>query len=277
MWNNINKVGTSETIRALTKKEKEWFAGVIDGDGNFDIRKLNNKRVLKSIRIVQSIRDLTILYQVKKILKGGRIRKHTATTMMYIASNKELMLFIINSINGLVRIKIPGFIDACHFYNIDFIPSNYIIPKNSNYFAGLVDSDGSIVFNYECNRIDLLLEFKQTEHTLKLDFSNVISGTNCKVYRFNKRNQTKKKIYYSIRFFFGGVNNMLPLYYYFKYHRLYSDFKFYRIMQVKYFLKIRSFKNYDKSSLEYKTYNSFLIRFFKYKNENKKLPSYIIS
>ena len=43
MWNNINKVGTSETIRALTKKEKEWFAGVIDGDGNFDIRKLNTK------------------------------------------------------------------------------------------------------------------------------------------------------------------------------------------------------------------------------------------
>ena len=33
-----NKVGTSETIRTLTVKQKEWLAGIIDGDGNFDVR-----------------------------------------------------------------------------------------------------------------------------------------------------------------------------------------------------------------------------------------------
>lgn len=54
--NNL-KVGTSETIRVLTNKQKEWLAGIIDGDGNFDIRLDKNKKILKSIRIVQSIRD----------------------------------------------------------------------------------------------------------------------------------------------------------------------------------------------------------------------------
>ena len=40
------KVGTSETIRTLTIKQKEWLAGIIDGNGDFDVRNLNNKKVL---------------------------------------------------------------------------------------------------------------------------------------------------------------------------------------------------------------------------------------
>lgn len=32
-----NELGSSETIRALSEKN-EWLAGIIDGDGNFDIR-----------------------------------------------------------------------------------------------------------------------------------------------------------------------------------------------------------------------------------------------
>ena len=273
---NINKkVGTSETIRTLTKKQCEWLAGVIDGDGNFDIRLLNNKKVLKSIRIVQNNRDLNILHRVKSLF-GGRIRKHTTTCMVYIISTKELMFHMLNSINGYIRIKIPGFLESCKYFNIKFIQPDYIIPRNSNYFAGLVDTDGSFVFNYPGNRIDLLLEFKQTEYTLLLDFSKVISGTSCKVNKFIKKNQTQNKIYYSIRFSFCSVTNMLPLYNYFKFHRLYSDFKFFRAMQLKKFLQIRHFKEYSINSLEYKLYNSFLKKMLSYKNEDKPLPKYIL-
>ena len=60
-----NSYGTSETIRALSAKDKEWLAGIIDGDGNFDIRVINNKKVFKSLRITQSVRDSRILYRVK--------------------------------------------------------------------------------------------------------------------------------------------------------------------------------------------------------------------
>lgn len=269
------KVGTSETIRTLTKKQCEWLAGIIDGDGNFDIRLVNNKKVLKSIRIVQNNRDLNILHRVKSLF-GGRIRKHTTNSMVYIISTKELMLFMLKSINGHIRIKITGFLDSCNYFNIDFIQPNYVIPKNSSYFAGLVDTDGSFVFNFPGNRIDLLLEFKQTKYTLLLDFSNVISGTTCQIYKYLKRNQTKNKIYFSIRFSFCSVSNMLPLYNYFKYHRLYSDFKFFRAMQIKKFLEIRHFKNYSIDSIEYKLYNSFLKQMLSYKNEDKPLPKYLL-
>lgn len=269
------KVGTSETIRALTKKQKEWLAGVIDGDGNFDLRILNNKKVLKAIRIVQDLRDINLLYHVKDFIKGGRIIKHTKNTMVYIVSNQQLMSFIINAINGYIRIKIIGFLEACKSLNIKYIQSNYNIPYNSSYFAGLVDTDGSFVFNYPCNRIDLFLEFKQTEYTTKLNFNNVISDVTCKVYKLIKRNQTKNKIFYSIRFDFSGISQMLSIYNFFKYHRLYSSFKFFRVMQIKQFLKIRMFKNSSLDSLEFKIYNQFLVRFFKYKNEHKELPSFI--
>lgn len=269
-----NKVGSSETIRVLTKKDKEWLSGVIDGDGNFDVRTINNKRVLKQIRVVQSLRDIDILYHIKLIVGAGRIRRHTKTTMMYISSDFKSMYFIINNINGNIRIKIKGFLEACYFLNIKYITPNYTIPRNSHYFSGLVDSDGSFVFNNPGNRIDLFLEFKQTEYTLKLDFNSIIEGVHCKVYKFIKRNQTKNKVYYSVRYSFAGVQLMLPIYKYFKYHRLYSPFKFFRVMQFKEFLSIRYFK-LSKNSIECKIYRNFLIKFFKYRNEGKPLPSFL--
>ena len=63
------------------------MAGVIDGDGNFDIRGVYRagfaspknpadgtiKKTLKQIRITQHPRDARVLYQVKDLL-GGTIR-----------------------------------------------------------------------------------------------------------------------------------------------------------------------------------------------------------
>ena len=68
-------------------------------------------------------------------------------------NNKSGVYCLINNINGLIRLKIPGFKEACALYNIDFIEANYNIGLYDPYFAGLVDTDGSIVFNYYGNRM----------------------------------------------------------------------------------------------------------------------------
>lgn len=44
------------------------------------------------------------------------------------------------------------------------------------HLAGLIDTDGSIVFNYPGNRIELHLEFNFNEYTSVLDFSQAIEG-----------------------------------------------------------------------------------------------------
>src|SRR5215472_2461619 len=77
-----NCKGFSETIRQISdfKKgniNKEFLnrlAGIIDGDGNFDIRKINSKLVLKAIRIKLHNRDIRILSYIQNNLHLGKIR-----------------------------------------------------------------------------------------------------------------------------------------------------------------------------------------------------------
>lgn len=251
------------------------MAGVLDGDGSFEFRILNNKKKPYMISITQHVRDIRILYQVKNLLKMGRIRKKTKNTCVYRLSHKNGMIYLLNLINGEIRLKVHSFKEVCEYFNIIYKCASSIVETDSAYLAGLVDTDGSIVFNYLNNRIELHIEIKQTDYSLNLNLTNVILFSNLKIYKYKKRNQTKDKIFYSIRFSYSSITNMLLLYNYFKKNRLYSDFKYYRIMSIKKFLELRCYKNYEKNSLEYRLYKSFLIKFFKYRNENKSLPKYL--
>ncbi|KAJ1566188.1 hypothetical protein HK096_000006 [Nowakowskiella sp. JEL0078] len=51
---------------------------------------------------------------------------------------------------------------------------DYTIKPLDPYFAGLVDTDGTVVFNYPGNRIECNLEFKYTEYSSKLCFDYVV-------------------------------------------------------------------------------------------------------
>ena len=65
-------------------------------------------------------------------------------------------------------------------------------------------------------------------------------------------------VYSSIAFKFKTVKGMLPLYDYFMINRLYSDFKYYRVTQIKKFIEIRDYKNSDFYSVELGPKNPFL-------------------
>ena len=259
------KVGTSETIRVLTnknltKKQSEYLAGVLDGDGNFEIRYKNNKKILKSIRIVQSIGDSRVLYRVKTLLNGGSIRIKNKNCLIYTISTKDLMICCLKNINGNIRIKLPGYIEACKYFGLQYIEAITPIPAGSNYLAGLIDTNGSIIYNHLTNRIEVLLEFKQNLYTENLDFSQVIQGTKPSIYKLIKRNQSFNKTFFSIKYIYNLVGDSYLIYNYCKKNRLYSELKFYRIMKTPYFYKIRSYKNYQKDSKEFKLYNNFLIK-----------------
>ena len=179
---------------------------------------------------------------------------------IYIVSTKETMMYIIKNINGLIRLKVPGFKEACNLCNIDYIEANYNIGLYDPYFAGLVDTDGSIVFNYAGNRIECNLEFQYNEYTSKLNFDNTI--LNCKP-AILKRNRSSRasgpKDFISIAFKFQNVNNMLFIYDYFMHNRLYCDMKFYRVTKIKPFIKIRKYKTSPRYSVEHKIYSKFMV------------------
>jgi hypothetical protein len=176
-----------------------------------------------------------------------------------------------------MRLKVPGFKESCELYNILYKEANPKIERNSAYLAGLTDTDGSIVFNFQAHSIVLTLEFQENIYSSALDFSEVIPGAIPDRIPLNKRNQTRDKIYYSIHFVYQRPKDMIHLYEYFKVNRLYSDFKFYRAMQIKRFLELRFLRNSPKNSPEFKLYENFLIDFVTHLNENKPLPKYLLN
>ena len=94
-----NCKGFPETVRQLSDIEDykfwSWFAGILDGDGNFDIRTdpTSKKRVLKQIRIKLHNRDVRILTRIQDYLHMGRIRADkNKPYSIYIVSSKETAL-----------------------------------------------------------------------------------------------------------------------------------------------------------------------------------------
>jgi hypothetical protein len=169
------------------------------------------------------------------------------------------MKYIIKNVNGLIRLKVPSFKEACYLYNIEYLQANYNIELYDPYFAGLIDTDGSIVFNYAGNRIECNLEFQYNEYTSLLNFDSTI--LNCKPARSIRKKSSVKgnlKNFSSISFKFQSVNNMLFIYDYFMKNRLYCDMKFYRVSKIKPFIEIRKYKLSPQGSVEHKIYSDFV-------------------
>jgi len=272
-----NLKGTSETIRGASSvkrdivldKDLDYVAGVLDGDGNFDVRtSAKGLRVLKAIRLSMSSRDTRVLSQVKKILGCGSIRAHVRLPTYYISTKVE-MRRVVELLNGRIRLKTDNFAESCKYFGIEFKEANYVIPENSTYLTGLIDTDGSVLYNFQRNVVCLELEFKQTIRSERLDFSGTIPGVTPKVLKLIKRNQTKDKIFYSIRFVFcPSVDCMIHIYNFAMKSRNYSDFKFYRLTQIKSFLEVRCFKNAIKGSDEHKIYSKWVLNFVSHLNPN---------
>jgi Cytochrome C and Quinol oxidase polypeptide I/LAGLIDADG endonuclease len=245
-----------------------WFAGIIDGDGNFDVRKdAVNGFKLKAIAIKLHNRDVRILTRIQDFLHMGRIRADkNKPYSRYIVSTKKEMEYIINKLNGLIRLKIPGFKKSCTYFNIKFKEPNYKIGPFDPYFAGLIDTDGSIVFNYSGNRIECNLEFQYNEYTRKLNFEDTIPFYKPNVILRKQKSKQTNKEYHSIGFKFQTVKGMMPLYDFFMKNRLYSDFKFYRVTKIKEFLLIRNYNKDPKGSIEFKIYSDFLLDWVQYRN-----------
>lgn len=102
-----SEAGAIKTLSRTNQKQSfdAWFAGIIDGDGNFDLRKnpLTKKLVLKAVRIKLHNRDIRILTRIQNILHFGRIRADKRKPYsIYIVSTKEDMKSLVQRINGLM-------------------------------------------------------------------------------------------------------------------------------------------------------------------------------
>lgn len=129
---------------ANNKKFNEWLAGLIDGDGCFQL----SKKGYASLEIVMELRDKHCLYQIKDKFGGSVKLRAGDNHLRYRLHHKAGLLNLINAVNGLIRnpVRILQLGKICEKYGINLIDPQPLTYDNG-WFAGFFDSDGSIYMN----------------------------------------------------------------------------------------------------------------------------------
>ena len=125
-------------------KFDEWLAGLIDGNGCFQL----SKKGFASLEIVMELRDKHCLYQIKQKYGGSIKLRAGYNHLRYRLHHKAGLLSLINAVNGLIRnpIRIIQLGKICLKYNIDLKDSEPL-SYYSGWLSGFFDADGSIYMN----------------------------------------------------------------------------------------------------------------------------------
>ncbi len=164
-------------------KFNQWLAGVIDGDGCFQI----TKKGYTSLEITMEVRDKHCLYQVKDKFGGAVKLKQGDNWLRYRLHNKKGIINLINSINGLIRNpnRLLQLSKICEHYEIELIYSQGL-EYNNGWLSGFIDSDGSIYLNKESTQIFITASQK---NKLILDPLTTLYGG--QIYTMSKTNSFK--------------------------------------------------------------------------------------
>lgn len=165
-------------------KDRQWLAGLADGDGNFHI----SKKGYVEFCIVVEPRDVDCLMKVKS-LYGGSIKPFSHTTALrYRLHHKAGLLSLVNDLNGLILnpVRQAQLDKVCALYNIKTVKSPDLT-YDSAYLSGLFDSDGSVYYN--ASSIQVFITVSQKGRYL-LDLLQVVYGG--KVFPANAKHSAYK-------------------------------------------------------------------------------------
>ncbi len=136
-------VSTSETTRATTSFNS-WLAGIIDGDGTF----LVSKQGYVSCEITMGLEDHLALSQIQDKIGGSIKPRSGVKAIRWRLHNKAGMIKQVNQVNGHIRHsgRLKQQHNICTVLGIEPLQS-FTQTKNSNWFAGFFDADGTITFS----------------------------------------------------------------------------------------------------------------------------------
>jgi len=141
---------SDKTRNACNLAFNEWLAGVIDGDGYFNL----SKKAIARFTVVMDTRDKQVLYEIKHKFGGSIYTIANANALRYQLTGKKGLITLINAVNGLVRnpTRMLQMNKLCVKYEIELLypkPLTY----NNGWFSGFMDSDGSIYLNQTSGQI----------------------------------------------------------------------------------------------------------------------------
>jgi len=148
--NSANTLNKNSSLKEKRDNFNEWLAGIIDGDGCFQV----SKKGYASLEIVTQLRDKRILYLIKQKY-GGAVKLHAGYNYLrYRLHHKAGLLNLINGINGLIRnpARILQLGQICNLYDIELKDTKPLTYYNG-WLSGFFDTDGSIYLNEKSGQI----------------------------------------------------------------------------------------------------------------------------
>lgn len=157
-------VGISETTRTHNNNYSDfdhWLAGLIDGDGYFNI--VEGKYV--GCEITVESKDIKLLQVIKDTLGGSIKPRGGANALRWRTYNRNIMIDLVTRVNGLVRNskRLVQLHKVCQVLDIPVRPI-VTLDSTSSWFAGMFDADGTI--NY----------YKQFNPSLRLQLTISVTG-----------------------------------------------------------------------------------------------------
>jgi len=246
-------VGTSETtcVTPYSNSFCEWLAGLIDGDGSLQV----SKQGYTSLEITMGLEDLRCLRYIQDKLGGSIKMRSGAKAYRYRLHNKQGMINLINCINGHIRhtSRLQQLHLVCQQLNIPVIyPTE--LNKESNWFAGFFDADGTITMSMKNNHPQLSI---RVANKLLQDvqwFKDVFGGN---VYFDSSQNGY---YHWSVQ----SREDVLNMLEYFKTHTSRSH-KAHRLFLIHDYFALRDLEAFESNSIQFKAWLDFMNKWNKVK------------
>jgi hypothetical protein len=246
-------VGTSETTRVTPYSNSfcEWLAGLIDGDGTLQV----NKQGYTSLEITMGLEDLHCLRYIQDKLGGSIKMRSGVKAYRYRLHNKQGMINLINSINGNIRhtSRLQQLHRVCQQLDIPVIYPTQL-NKESSWFAGFFDADGTITMSMKNNRPQLSI---RVVNKLLQDvqwFKDLFDGS---VYFDSSQNGC---YHWSVQ----SREDLLNMVEYFKRDRSRSH-KAHRLFLVHEYFALRDLEAFKSNSIHFKAWSNFMNKWDKVK------------
>lgn len=263
-----SQLGTSEAIRLLNlnilkknhvkyininnknNKWNEWLAGLIDGDGCFQL----SKKGYASLEITMDIRSEHALQIIKNVYGGSIKIRSGANAFRYRLHHKSGLLSLINDVNGHIRNsnRLLQLNKICNKYDLLLIHPLKLDYLNG-WLSGFFDADGTININ---NNTQLSISISQKTEELLLPLKELYGGN---IY-IDRTSQTFK-------LYISNKEEILKLIEYFKIYPSRTAKKN-RIHLIKKFYELKNLKAHKAlpDSLLYKSWQYFNLKWLKYEN-----------
>ena len=146
--------------RGKSKEWKQWLAGLIDGDGCFQL----TKKGYASLEITMDIRDEHALQIIKNVYGGSVKLVSGGRALRYCLRHKKGFVALVNDVNGEIRNshRLMQLSKICLKYEIPLIYPEKLTYENG-WLAGFFDADGCVTMDKTNGRLSITLTQKTRE------------------------------------------------------------------------------------------------------------------